>query len=201
MKRFVALVPALFLAQLAFSSFTVPEFETIGDEKIPKVATLNGVALTRVGTGIREKKILFIPIAVYRATLFASDSISQGVKGTAALDALIALKAYALQLKFVRAVSAKDIWQSFETALKANDVKDSAALAEFKKAVKEGGDIAVGEHVTLSVDTQKAILSLEQGKNRVAIKGDPKFFREVFSIWLGKPADAGLKALRKSLIG
>ena len=66
--------------------------------------------------------------------------------------------------------------------------------------IRNGGDVKDGDLVNISVDREKGVLICEQGKNVVEIKGEAAFFRDVFSIWLGKPADSGLASLREKLI-
>lgn len=201
MKRLTLLGLILCTSTAFAGSLTVTESEAVGKEEIPTAALLNGIPLKRVGTGVRQKKILFIGVDVYRATLFASEpSFSRDPKGSAALDSLQSMKARAIQLRMLRSLSSEDILKSFEAALQENGVKDSPSLFEFKKAIKNGGDIASGDLVTLSVDNEKNLLICEQGKSKTEIKGDAKLFRDVFSIWLGKPADSGLANLRETLI-
>lgn len=181
-------------------SLTITAFDTVKKEQIPKSATFGSQSLTRTGTGIRQKKVVFIGVDVYRATLFVSD-ITKFVRktdGMLALDSLSAMPVTALVLDFKRSVSGKDIANSFETALKKNGVKDSPAITQFKNAVRDGGDVVDGQRVMLSAS--KGTLTCEFDKKTVRIEGDAQFIRDVFSIWLGTPADDGLKALRDMLI-
>ena len=89
----------LFFANLAFAGpLTVTEYQGEGKDKVPKTATLNGIALKRVGSAVRSKKVaLIVNVDVYRATLFASDdTFTRDVNGTAALDSLQNMKARAI---------------------------------------------------------------------------------------------------------
>lgn len=175
----------------------VTDSDALKNEQIPKSATFGTHTLTRAGTGIR-KKMLFVD--VYRATLLVADSakFSRKTEGNAALDSLSTMAAVALVLDFKRGVSAKDVANSFDTAFKANNIKDSPALIQFKKSVEEAGDVAKGQRLSLAA--VKGTLTCELGKKIVEIKGDAQFIRDVFSIWLGTPVDGGLKSLREALI-
>lgn len=160
------------------------------------------VTLTPVGSGVREKKFLFVGVDVYQATLSVSDPASfvRDTKDNKALDSLKNMKARSLLLKFKRDVSATKILESFEAALKSNNVVESPAMTQFKKAILNGGDVKTGESVTISIDKDKSVLVCEQNAGRVEIKGDDTFFQNVFSIWLGKSADSGLEKLKDKLI-
>jgi predicted NAD/FAD-dependent oxidoreductase len=198
----IAFVALALVANIALAGpLTVSTYETVGSEKIPSAAKLDDIALSKVGSGIRQKRMI-LNFDVYRATLLASNAttFSRDTKGNAALDSLMDMKAAALSLQFMRDLSATKILESFEAALKTNDVKDSPALAQFKSAIQNGGDAVTGQTVTLSFNADKGVLTCEMAKNKVEIKGDAKFFKDIFSIWLGKPADSGLGKLRDALI-
>lgn len=200
-----SLILSLFLAaHTAWSGpLSVSSYETKDGEQIPSVAKLDELTLSKVGSGVRNKKVaLVLNFDVYRATLMVSDAAkyARDTSGSAALDSVVGMKGAALSLRFMREVSAADILKSFETALNENSVKDSPALAEFKKAIQNGGDAIKGQNVNLSVNTEKGVLTCEMAKNKVEVKGSQQFFRDIFSIWLGKPADGGLGKLRDALI-
>lgn len=173
-----------------------------GDKsEIPVAATLNSTTLERLGTGIRQKRVL-INLDIYRATLFASHPklFSRSLEGKVALNSLRKSDAYALHLQFLRDVSAKDVVNSFNEALSKNGVKESPALKDFRDAIIKGGDLKKGSSINLSVDNQKGILECEQGRALVEVKGDPESFLDIFSIWLGEKGDLGLSNLKKSLV-
>src|SRR5438874_13543757 len=99
MKKFLILA-VLLSAQFAMA-LVVTEFETVEGDKIPKTATLDTIALSKVGTGIREKNaFLGIMVNVYRASLLASEpaKFSRDANQRVALDSLLAMDAFALQL-------------------------------------------------------------------------------------------------------
>jgi len=196
----------LCLAPFLFSSFVFADTLAItygasGKEKIPEVAKLSDLELKRIGTGIRQKRVL-INFNVYRASLLASNpaQFSRVVEGSAALESLKNIDTYALHLQFFRNVSSADVLKSFNESLSKNSVKDGPALTQFKEAIGKGGDIKEGNIINLVVDNKKGILLCEQGKSKVEIKGDAQFFRDIFSMWLGETTDVGLKNLKKALI-
>jgi hypothetical protein len=180
----------------------IDSFETIGKEKIPLTATLNGTALKRVGTGIRQKRVL-INLNVYRASLFLSNPASfvKKLDGVLALSSIRDMDAYALNMQFLRSVEAKVILSSFNEALKLNDAKESPALELFRKAIEGAGNIKEGESVRISVDTKQGLMTYEKGNFVAEIKGDKNFFADIFAIWLGKTNESNLAILRKALIG
>jgi hypothetical protein len=201
MKK-IALIGFLCTALSAHADLlTINESETIKSEQIPKLATLGAVSLTRTGSSIRQKKVLFIPFDVYRASLFVSDltKFSRNTENTIALDSLQNMTALALVLDFKRSVSGKDMAASFTESLSKNNIKDSPALTQFKTEIQNGGDVAAGQRVVISAK-DNSIITLELGKKQIEIKGDAEFIRAIFSIWLGVSTDDGLKNLREKLI-
>src|SRR5271170_7897690 len=91
-------------AKASADTLTITSFETIKKEQIPKTAMIGSDALTRTGTGMRAKKILFVNIDVYQATLFVSDinKFARNTSSFLALDSLSSMKAYSLILNFKR---------------------------------------------------------------------------------------------------
>lgn len=201
MKKFLAL--CLVLSSQFAMAFVATDFETVEGDKIPKAAKLNNTPLTKVGTGIREKNaFLGITVNVYRATLLAAEptKFSRDTSARIALDSLLGMKAFALQLVLKRDVSSEDLVDGFNTALLENGVKDTPALTNFKTKLRNAGNLATGETVTISVNREAGTLMAEHGKTKIEEKGDNKLFGDIFSIWLGKPADAELGALKIKLI-
>lgn len=201
MKKFLIL-PFLLSAQFSMA-LVVTEFEMVEGDKIPKAATLDAIAISKVGTGIREKNaFLGIKVNVYRASLLAAEpaKFSRDANNRVALDSLLAMDAFALQLLLKRDVSAEDMVVGFETALKENGVADSPALMIFKTKLRGAGNIAAGQTVTITVNRKTNTLKAEHAQTKIEIKGDDKLFGDIFSIWLGKPADAELGTLKAKII-
>lgn len=169
----------------------------------PTTAALDGISMTRIGSGIRQKTVLlFVTVDVYRASLFASDPshFVRNIDYIYALNSMQNMDARAIELHMLRDLSAQDVSSGFNEALKANGVRSSKPLTEFLQAVSNSGDVKNGETIVIGVDNKKGVLILEQGEKHIEIKGNPDFFRQIFAIWLGKPADPGLSNLKNALI-
>jgi len=201
MKKWLTL-SFLLSAQFAMANLVVSEFETVEGDKIPKTATLGNISLSKVGTGIRIKNYVVYKPQVYRATLLAAEpaQFSRDINQRIALDSLLAMKAFALQLVLKRDVNSEDLVAGFETALKENGVLDSPALINFKTKLRNAGNLATGQTVTISVNKETNMLMAEHGTTKIEVKGDNTLFGDIFSIWLGKPADAELGALKIKLV-
>jgi hypothetical protein len=159
-----------------------------------QTATLDGIALNLAKSGIRQKTIF--RINVYRASLFTA------TKPTAelSLDTLLAMPAFALRLDFMRDVKSEELVKGFEDALKANNVPESLAIAQFKNTLKSRPEIKKGQKITIAVNrTLNMFICEQENQTPIILKGDDSLFRHIFSMWFGIPADSGLAALKKSL--
>jgi len=113
---------------------------------------------------------------------------------------MLSMDAYALQLLLKRDVNSADMVAGFEAALKENGVSDSPALINFKTKLRNAGMLKAGQTVTITVNRKTNIFKAEHGQTKIEIIGNDKFFDDIFSIWLGKPADAELAALKNKII-
>lgn len=161
--------------------------------------------LTLVGKGIREKKaMLFINVSVYEAGFFVDDK----AKFTAALskgslEALREMNRAEIQLKFLRTVSSAKIRESFLDALKSNKVDvNSANMKAFLEKIGEIDSYEDGKSATITGDFTKNTLTYlsPQGK-ATEMKVAKQDIVDIYSIWLGTPADSGLEALKEKLLG
>ncbi|HXW54010.1 MAG TPA: chalcone isomerase family protein [Myxococcota bacterium] len=184
----------------AVPTFKITEFETTKSERIPKAAMFGTQVLSRTGTGLRQKKFLFVPIDIYRATLLVSDikKFLRKDEASLALDSLSSIATVVLVLDFKDDFSASKIAAGFETALKTNNVKETKPIKQFKTVITEGGDVKKGDQISLIASNGN--LSCQWANKTLEIKGDAQFIRDIFSIWLGIPADSELKTLKTSLI-
>lgn len=199
MKHFVFV--AMFAASTVLAGLDITGFESVGNERVALTAKLDQIPLQRLGTGIRSKTVVIVSVNVYRAVLFGSDpQFVRNEEGTLALDSLQHMQARAMHLTLLRDLTAKQIAEGFEASLKENNVTDSEAMRAFRSAVLEGGDVKKGDTVSVAVDRARRVLVCQQGQRHFEIAGDDTFFRDVFSIWLGKWADSGLQNLRTKLI-
>ena len=163
-----------------------------------------GVKLFTVGYGVRTKTIF--NVAVYAGHLLVSDTTKFVRTDTGALASLDGIDTVALHMDFVTHRSTADkMVEAYTEGLEKNGQNpQSPALKALLAAVKECGDAIDGKSITI-VGIRRAgkesIIYENAGKSfERTISGDPGFIKSVFSIWLGIPADGGLKTLKKDLI-
>lgn len=207
---FLATALALVLAQSADAG--VLEL-TAGTTQIENVnvaagaqATVEGrkSQLTLAGAGLRTKKVAIVTAKVYVAELFVAD-VSKYVRTLeGALDSLSASNTVAIQLTLLRSLDADTVATSFKEALNANNVNTAGSSVQAFLALAQN-DAPTGKTVTIigeKLADGSEILTVEKPNGDVAsIKGQKGFIRDIFSIWLGVPADKGLESLKKSLVG
>ena len=213
MKRFAVLGSSLLLvAQIAFANdvlTVVPGSQTCEGVNIPKAATLNlpdrQLGMTTVGFGLRQKKVAFIPVKVYCASVLVSEPASfvRSAANDAALVSLDKMQANAIRLDFVRTVDAATVKSSFAEALTANKVDlNSTNVKAFLNAVATGGDAQSGKALTIAGNEKTGVVLYEDTNGKIQqVQGDAKLVHDVFSIWFGVPADDGIAALKSELIG
>jgi len=171
------------------------------------VATIDGKSfdLTTVGSGLRSKKVLLANVKVYVAQLLVSRPNAFVRKDGEALKSLEDSQTVAMQLSFLRTVEAEKVKISFRDAFDANGVNiNSPSIKALLTAVESGGDATVNGHLTFVANkhadgTETLIYEDTTGK-QVVIKGDKGLTHNVFAMWLGQPADAGVANLKKSLL-
>jgi hypothetical protein len=213
-------VIALFSALLLFQSVSAAVLEvTPGTVKMNGV-TLNTAAKTKIegkdvaleatGAGLRTKTIA--KVKVYVGQLYVSNSAKFYDKNLVPLESLDFqdMQAVALQMSMLHEVTAEKLNESFIDGFKANKIDyTQKPAADFLAAVLKAGEIEVADgSKTLTVigrrlsDGSEEIVweNSETGLIEV-VSGGKGFIKTVFSIWLGEPADGGLKTLKKGLIG
>ncbi|MCC6276454.1 MAG: chalcone isomerase family protein [Oligoflexia bacterium] len=165
-------------------------------------------SLTTIGAGLRSKKISFaLPsVKVYVAQLFLSQPESFVRLEDQALSSANKSTVFAIQLSFLRAVEAEKVMVAFRDSLKANAVDFSKGeVAEFLRAVEKGGEAQSGKNLVIVgerlSDGTEVIHYETTGEKLYSVVGAPGFMNKILSIWLGVPADGGLKDLRKALVG
>lgn len=163
------------------------------------------IPVSIVGAGLRSKRVAIVNVKVYVAELLSSDA-SKFVRTEAdALSSLEQSRTIALRLTFVRGVDAPTVQTSFAEALKANNVNtNDGAIAQFLKAVAEGGDAVSGKTLTIvtqkNADKTEAVFYEDSNGKMTKVMGAQGFSREIMSIWLGNPSDSGVGALKQQLI-
>lgn len=161
--------------------------------------------VTTVGSGLRSKKVLVANVKVYVAQLLVSNPNSFVRKDSEALKSLEDSQTVAMQLTFLRSVEADKVKVSFRDAFDANNVDiNNPAIKQLLAAVEKGGDATANGTLTFvankhSDGTETLIYEDTAGK-QVTVKGDKGLTHDVFSMWLGNPADDGIAALKKSLL-
>lgn len=175
-------------------------------QKIPvfyeaRVAAKEGaqkVLLT--GAGVRVKKVVLIKANVYVATSYAEDP--KAVQAGDPLEGFRKSRTRALQLTFLRDVSASKVRDAFRDSLKENDVDPAKApiadlLAKLDLDLPEKGKLTfVG--VTGAGD-DKLVVELPNDK-QITVSGKG-LVDDFWKIWFGKPADGGLESLKTDLAG
>ena len=177
-------------------------------------ATIDGAAvpLEFVSAGIRKKKVVVFNAKVYVAQLFV-DSKSKFLKLPAgadvakdqtSLNAIGTLSKVALRLEFLRELSAEKIVNSFDEALKANNLSPQSdpGLGKILDAVKRNGNVSSGDAISIvginGTDKDRLLIENDRGVS-ATIEGDAKLVDHFFSIWFGVPADGGLRELKEDL--
>lgn len=209
------LFSAISFAQAALLESTPSEFYLEG-VTLSKSAKANlkdsSVALSAVNAGVRNKKILVINAKIYVTQLFVSD-VSQFVKTAptadietdlSSLNSLGKINTVALKLDLLRDLDAATLVDSFDTALKANNLSSSSnqGLSAVLTAMQNGGDLSKKDSISLVGVNGDAndILYIENsiGASDVIV-GDSKLVDNMFAIWFGTPADSGLASLKAAL--
>lgn len=209
MKKLIGLLFPLLSSTNVHAGLLTTEGSTAKIENI-NIATIantsvNGdsVTLKSVGSGIRNKKVVFVNIKVYVGQLFASTP--EDIYNSKDLEkSLENQKAVAIQLHFLRDVDAANIEKSFIEALRKNKVEiTDESIKKFLDSVRLGGEIKEGQTITIlgskNKDLSESIFHESHNKKFSEIKGQKGFITKIFSIWLGKPTDDGIEKLKESL--
>lgn len=211
MKTISSLLLTLLLSVTASAGLLTTEGTA---EKIEKAsvfpsasATIEGAAtkMTSIGTGLRQKKLVFVSFKVYVAQLFVSNPESFKKNEAEALGSLKDQKAVAIQLHFLRGVDAPDVQKSFLQSLEKNKVDTkSEPTKQFLDAVNKGGKAIDGKTLTILgaklKDGSEVIYYENSGGEVSEVKGAAGLINSIFSIWLGTPVDDEVATLKKSIL-
>jgi len=177
--------------------------------KISSGATTEaGAELATVGSGLRKKKVLIMPINVYIAQLMVGDSARHVKTNNGALASIDNQSTVAMHLTFLRDVPASNIKESFQSSLDANGVPaNDADIAQFMRHVDAVGAAVDKGTLTILISKnadQTESLSLENKGPRGAVvktmTGAKGLSHKLMSIWLGVPADDYLAELKTELL-
>lgn len=166
--------------------------------------TGSDVTMTLAGAGLRQKTVLFVPAKVYVTEIFTNDTAKYS-RDNNALKSLENVSVTAVRLTFLRSVDAPTVASSYREALVANNVNlQDPSIMQFLANVEKGGDAASGKSfVMLMILTKEGGTKLyyEDTKDQVSVVDGPRALQQnILSIWLGQPADSGLKKLKESLL-
>jgi hypothetical protein len=204
-----AVVAMTSTASAALLTTTADSGKKIENVSIASEAVINlenqQIPVSIIGAGLRSKKVALVNVKVYVAELMSSDS-SLFVRNEA--DALASLdhsRTIGYRLNFVRDVDAETVQKSFKEALEVNQVDvTEPAVAQFLAAVKAGGNAVSGKSLTVvarkNADHSETLVWEDSNGVMTKVNGPAGFAKKIFVICLGKGADKGIDALRKSLV-
>ncbi|MFN3453835.1 MAG: chalcone isomerase family protein [Pseudobdellovibrio sp.] len=169
-------------------------------------ATIAGtdVTMSLVGAGLRSKTVLFVPNKVYVTELFATEA-SNYSRNQDALKSLEQSRSVAIRMTFLRNVDAPTVASSYRDALIANSVSlNDAAISAFLSNVAKGGDALKAKSLIILLTNNadgSVTLQYEDTQGQLStVVGPHQLQQQILSIWLGVPADSGLKTLKESLL-
>lgn len=210
-KMLFALVMASsVLAQAALLTFE-DGAKVLNGVNLKATATLNDkdgrptpLKLEILGAGLRTKQVLIAEVKVYVAQLFSDNKAGFSRDATTGLASLVQSSSrVALKLDMLRTVSAASLVTSFKEALAANNYALDAELTNALGLMEKGADATSGKSITLLMtkDGGKTNLYYEDTKGvTVSMSASPEMMIKIMSIWLGKPVDDGLAALKTQML-
>ncbi len=210
-KMLFALVMASsVLAQAALLTFE-DGAKVLNGVNLKATATLNDkdgrptpLKLEILGAGLRTKQVLIAEVKVYVAQLFSDNKAGFSRDANTGLSTLVQSSSrVALKLDMLRTVSAASLVTSFKEALAANNYALDAELTNALGLMEKGADATSGKSITLLMtkDGGKTNLYYEDTKGvTVSMSASPEMMIKIMSIWLGKPIDDGLAALKTQML-
>lgn len=210
-KMLFALVMASsVLAQAALLTFE-DGAKVLNGVNLKATATLNDkdgrptpLKLEILGAGLRTKQVLIAEVKVYVAQLFSDNKAGFSRDANTGLSTLVQSSSrVALKLDMLRTVSAASLVTSFKEALAANNYALDAELTNALGLMEKGADATSGKSITLLMtkDGGKTNLYYEDTKGvTVSMSASPEMMKKIMSIWLGKPVDDGLDALKTQML-
>ena len=183
--------------------------KTLEKVSLAKTATVQApdksIILTSVGAGLRAKKVVFVNVKVYVGELFVSDIAKLNRAEASALDSVATQSAAAFQLHFLRKVDAETVLKSFKESFVMNSIStEDPSIKQLLEAVKNGGAAEEGKTLTVfatkNADNTESVTYESASGKTSTITGPQGFMKNVFSLWLGKPSDDGVAALKTSIL-
>lgn len=175
----------------------------LGKSALVKINNVN-LNLSLIGAGLRQKKVLISNVKVYLAELYSAEPNKIVKSSEQILNSLEASSTIAMQLTFLRSVEAEKVQVSFRDALVANNVNlDEPAIATLLSNVVKGGDAKDKGTLTFVVNKNtdgSETLYYETTEGIISSVTGSQLSKKVFSMWVGEPADDGLKKLKEEIL-
>jgi hypothetical protein len=212
MKIYSLSLGMLLMSSLAFGNLL--NLNGVESKKIENISISTGgsiqdsdrvVPVSLIGAGLRSKKVLIANVNVYVAEIHGSEVAKFVRSADSALNSIDGMEAIAIQMHFVRTVDAEKVQVSFQEAFTANSVDMKAPhINQFLKAIGAGGDATSGKTLTLAAlknsDGTESVIYENAAGTAIKIIGPKGFSTQIMSIWLGAPADSGIKNLKNQII-
>lgn len=163
------------------------------------------VALSTVAAGTRTINLGLGNLKVYVAQLMVSEPAQFQRSDAGMLDTCAEMNGVAMRLDFLFPVSAAQLKAAFRTALDRNHVDlSSLQVKALLDAVSAGGGADRGHSITFLADrrvkgTETVVFENSSGVITPVI-GPAGFAHDVFSMWLGVPADKGVEKLKSEFL-
>lgn len=205
---FVMFMASSVLSQAALLSYEQGnlQIEGVNLNRTAAITDANGVAtnmkLDLLGAGLRAKTVLFVGIKVYVLQLFA-DNKPQFTRDGNALASLNPAQFVAVKINMLRTVDAASLAVSFREAIGANGFAIDAELTTLLNLIEKSADGVSGKSISLLLKSTPAGTNVYYEDTNGQLKsfsGTASIKSKILSIWLGKPADSGLAALKTSLL-
>lgn len=172
----------------------------VAGEVKPNAPGVGAAKLFLTGAGVRKKKVALFNVNVYVASSYTDKP--GALPAASPMDGIAKSKVNALQLTFLRDLSADQVRGAFGESLTHNGADPaSPALA----AILSKLDMPMPKGSTLTFlgvrgDKGEKIWVEAPGGKMLSSEG-PSVARDFWQIWFGKPADGGLDSLRGELSG
>jgi hypothetical protein len=217
MNKKTLLISSLFLA-FSVNAWAGILNSTIGSNLIDDVK-LSTAAVSHVvdrevnlqvlGAGLRFKTVPFLGKKnVYVGELFSSDAAIFIRTDADALSSMSKMQTVAMKMTFRRDVESARLYKGFVEGFTANKVDmKSAPIKAFLDAIQNGGGAVTEKTLTFVGETLadgSEVITYENSNTPTQAKsivGATGFVNQVMSLWMGIPADDGVAALKKDIIG
>lgn len=200
----------IMLTSVSFAQLLTKELsgKEISGIKLSKSASTRvdqfNVNLVQVGAGLRTKKVLVSNVKVYTAELFVSEAQSIIKSDAEILNTVASVKTAAVQLTFLRNVEAEKVQVSFRDALVANNINiNSEEVKQLFSYMIAGGEAKDKKNMTFLTNKNpdgSETLYFEDTNGKVGSVTGKELTKNIFSMWLGVPADDGLKKLKEEIL-